>query len=174
MPFDLTQKPSPSEHAPYYGRYIERVPDGEILAILESQIAETVKLLGSLPEEKTLARYAPGKWSIREVVGHMCDVERVFGYRALRFARDDATPLPGFEQEDYAREGRFDSRPMKDLLAELVAIRRASLLLFRGFSDAAWARAGTASGYVISVRSVPFILAGHERHHVGVIRERYL
>ncbi len=150
------------------------MPAGNVITILEEQIGETLRFLGALTEEKARHRYAPGKWSIKEIVGHLADAERILTYRGLRFARGDATPLPGFEQDDYVQPSGADRRPLEDLLAELACVRRASLHLFRGFDADAWARRGVASDREIAVRAVPFILAGHERHHLATIRERYL
>lgn len=170
----LSTKPDASECAPYYRRYTDQAPEGDVVALLEAQIAERARLLAHLSDEKALYRYAPGKWSIKEVVGHLADAERVFAYRALRFARADATALPGFEQDDYVRAANFDRRPLGDLLAELEFIRRASLSLFRGMTDDDLLRRGTASDNPFVVRAIPFIIAGHEIHHTRVLRERYL
>lgn len=170
----LSVKPDPTEHAPYYARYVDLVPTGDILALLESQITETAEMLSGLSDKEADFRYAEGKWSIKQIVGHLADTERVFGYRALRFARADTTPLPGFEQDDFVRAAGFDRRTLIDLLAEFEAVRLASVRLFRSLDDEALARRGTASGCEFRVRAIPFIVAGHERHHVGVIAQRYL
>ncbi len=167
-------RPAQSEHAPYYSRYIDLVPDGPIVEVLRSQVRETMELLRSIPEAKGNHAYAPGKWTIKEVFGHVIDSERVFSYRALRIGRGDATPLPGFEQDDYVPQGGFASRTLQDLADELEVVRRATLLLFEGFPKDAWARMGTASGNPVSVQALAYIIAGHERHHVKVLRERYL
>lgn len=167
-------RPGPSEFAPYYGRYIDQVPDGPIVNVLRSQIQDTLKLLRSIPEAKGNHAYAPGKWTIKEVLGHVIDAERVFAYRALRFGRADATALPGFEQDEYVPNGGFASRPLSHLIDELDAVRRSTLLLFEGFPKEAGARLGTASGNPVSVQALAYIIAGHERHHVKLLRERYL
>ena len=146
----------------------------DILHTLEQQCGETLELLRGVGEKRAGHRYAPGKWSIKEVVGHLCDSERVFAYRAMRFARNDPTPLPGFEQDDYVRWGGFDERELRELCDELEHQRRSTIELFRGMDEAALARRGTASGAAITVRALPFIIAGHERHHGQVLRERYL
>jgi len=174
MTASLASRPSDAEYAPYYGRYITRVPEGDLVRTLESQLAETLALLRGIPEARGGHRYAEGKWSLKEVVGHLIDSERIFAYRALRIGRGDATPLPGFEQDDYVRGAAFDRIPLADLAAELEAVRRATIYLLRGMDDAALARRGTASGFEVTVRALAFIIAGHERHHVGIIRERYL
>jgi uncharacterized damage-inducible protein DinB len=167
-------RPTPDEYAPYYGRYVEAVPPGDILQLLEDQRRETLALLAAVPETRWHHRYAPGKWSVAQVIGHVADTERVFAYRALRFARGDGTPLPGFEQDDYVAAADFDTLPLPALADELDHVRHATVALFRGMSEAALRRRGVASGVEFSVRSIPYIIAGHERHHMGVLRERYL
>ncbi len=164
-------RPEAAEYAPFYGTYIARVPEGDLLQLLEEQRRDSQALLAGIPEARALHRYAPGKWSIKEVVGHLMDSERVFCYRALRFARGDAKPLQGFDETAWVPAGTFDVRPLTDLAAELDAVRRATIALFRSF-DAA--RRGTANDKEISVRALAYIVAGHERHHVGILRERYL
>ena len=166
-------RPAPGEYDPYYAGYVARVPAGHVLALLERQLDETGRLLRAVPPERETFRYAPGKWSIRDIVGHLCDVERVLSHRALRFARNDPTPLPGFDENMYVPAGRFDGRPLGDLLDELAGVRRATLLLFGSFDDAAWTRSGEANGSPVTVRALAYIIAGHERHHVGVLEERY-
>lgn len=168
------QRPEASEYFEYYGRYIEKVPEGDILSILESELAETLDLLDGLTEERANYRYAPGKWSVKEVIGHLIDVERLFSYRALSFARNDPAPLPSMEQEDWAKFNNASQRTLSELLMEFVAARRSSIAMFRSFDDGMWERQGTASGYRFSVRTFPYIIAGHERHHRGVLQERYL
>jgi hypothetical protein len=167
-------RPDPSEYGAYYGRYISLVPDGPIVERLRDQIAETLALLRSLPEARGDHRYAPGKWSIKEMVGHIADSERVFSYRALRIGRGDETPLPGFEQNDYVNAGGFGARTLRHLVDELETVRRGTVLLLEGFDDAAMVRRGTASGFPVSVRALAYILAGHELHHRNVLKERYL
>src|SRR5215472_13038905 len=129
----LITKPDPTEYAPYYGRYVDLVPDGDILGTLATQIHGTLAELQNISDADSLRRYAEGKWSIREVVGHLVDGERIFAYRALRFARADQTPLPSFEQDDYIAPGQFDKRPWPSLIAEFEAVRQSNLLMFRGF-----------------------------------------
>ena len=167
-------RPVAGEYAPYYDRYIGKVPDGDLLRTLESQRRETQQLLAGLSEQKALHRYAPGKWSIKEVIGHVTDAERVFCYRALSFARGDKNPLPSFDEEAWAPAGKFDARPLADLAAELDAVRRATIALFSGLPHDALARRGVASDNEVSVKSLAWIIAGHERHHVAILRERYL
>jgi uncharacterized damage-inducible protein DinB len=167
-------RPNSSEFPPYYQQYIDKVPEGSLLETLSRQGKETAALLRGVPESKALHRYAPGKWSVKEVVNHVCDAERIFSYRALRFAREDATALAGFDENAYAPASRADARPLADIVAELEAIRAATLALFRGMEPAALTRSGTASGNGLSVRAVAYIIAGHERHHIGIVKERYL
>lgn len=171
---ETSTRPAPDEYAPYYGRYIAAVPDGSIVETLRDQIEETVALLGSLPEAKGDHRYEPGKWSVKEVIGHLIDSERVFSYRALRFARRDETPLPGFEQDDYVPAGAFGKRTLRDLAEEFRTVREATLHLYRHLDEEALSRSGIASENRMSVRALAWCIAGHERHHVKVIRERYL
>lgn len=167
-------RPDPSEYAPYYERYIGLVPAEPIVGLLESQGRDTVAFLRTIPEAKGNDRYAPGKWSINEVVGHLTDAERVFSYRALRFARNDASALAGFEQDDYVRDGGFESRTLRHLTDEFEAVRRATVLLFESIDEKASLRKGTASGNPVSVRAIAHIIAGHERHHAAILNERYL
>ena len=170
----MIRKPEANEHAPYYGRYVERVPDGDILEILASQFRDTRAILDALDEERANHRYEPGKWSIKELVGHVLDVERVFAYRALVFARNDTTPQAGIEQDDWVAHGNFDARTMQNITNEFASVRAATLTLFGGLSSDMWMRRGNASGFDFTVRSMPYIIAGHEIHHVAVLRERYL
>ncbi|MGE5176553.1 MAG: DinB family protein [Hyphomicrobiales bacterium] len=169
-----TVRPERAEYPEYYHRYVELVPGGPIVATLRDQILETLRLLEPLPEARAMHRYAPGKWSVKEVVGHMADAERVFAYRALRFARADATPLTPFEENDYVANGNFDARALPDLLAELRAVREATVRLFDPLDDAAAARKGSTPAGSVSARALAWIIAGHERHHRGILAERYL
>ena len=173
MPDLLIAKPDTSEHAPYYSRYVDLVAAGDILGTLADQIGGTLAELRKIAEADSLKRYAPGKWSVREVLGHMIDTERVFAYRALRFARNDKTDLPGFEQDHYVAAAQFDRRPWADLLAEFEAVRRSNVLMFRGLSEEAWLRQGVANGNAMSVRAAAYTIAGHELHHMRVLREKY-
>src|SRR5215208_1956570 len=170
----ITARPDSTEHAPYYSKYTDLVPDGDILSILGQQIDDTLALLGTISEAQADSRYAEGKWSIKEVVGHMIDTERIFGYRALRFARNDRTPLSGFEQDDYVSHGSFAEQRLSDLAREFEHVRRANIYLFRGLASEAWDRRGRASDNEVSVRALAYIIAGHELHHMGIIRTKYL
>jgi uncharacterized damage-inducible protein DinB len=173
MPNLLITKPDASEYAPYYGRYLDLVPDGDILGTLAGQIGGTLAGLRKISEADSLKRYADGKWSVREVLGHMIDTERIFAYRALRFARNDRTPLPGFEQDDYIPAAQFDRRPWAGLLEEFEALRRSNVLMFRGLGEEAWLRQGVASENPMSVRAAAYVIAGHELHHMRVLHDKY-
>ncbi len=170
----FTQRPAPDEYNPHFSGYLALVPDGSILETLRRQIGETRALLAGLPPERAAHRYAPGKWSMTEVVGHLADSERVFAYRALCVARGDRTPLPGFDESEYAARARYASRPLGEVLAELESARAASLALFETFDEAELSRRGTANDSEISVRALVWIVAGHELHHRALLRERYL
>lgn len=165
--------PAADEFAPYYGKYIAKLPAGDLLAQLESQAAVTARLLAATDESRGSFRYAEGKWSVKEVIGHLIDAERVFAYRALRFGRSDTTELPGFEENLYVHAGHFERRTLANLAAELAAVRTTTLMLFRGFDDAALLCRGAANGQPVSVRALAAIIAGHELHHMGLLRERY-
>ena len=173
MPSPAT-RPASSEHIPYYTRYIELVSGHDVMSALKSQLGETITFLKRIPDEKSLLRYEPGKWSVREVLGHMIDTERIFAYRALRIARGDATPLAGFEQDDYIKGASFDRIGWNALIEEFELVRRANILMFSGLTEEAWKRSGTANNAAITVRAIAWIIAGHELHHRKVIGEKYL
>lgn len=166
-------RPDASEYAAYYERYVSLV-EGDVLETLERQGAETAALLGGISETAAGARYEPGKWSVKELVGHMIDGERIFAYRALRFARGDATPLPGFDQDPYVAFGNFDARTLRSLAEEFAHVRASTLSLLRSLDTEAWSRRGAASDNEVSVRALAYIIAGHEAHHVSILRDRYL
>jgi len=165
-------KPRPEEHAEYYARYIRLVGD-DALAALRAQSAATPRMLSGLSEAQAMHRYAPGKWSVKEVVGHVTDAERVFGYRALRFARADQTPLPGFDENAWVPAGNFDRRTMPELVAIYEAVRAATVAMLSSFDEEVLTRVGTANDNPFSVRALAHIMAGHELHHVSLLRERY-
>lgn len=171
---DRATRPAADEYAPYYGTYISRVGDGDIVRTLKTQIGATVASLRAIPEARGGHRYAPGKWSIREVIGHLSDAERIFAYRALRFARHDATPLPGFDENGFVANARLDERSLASLVDEYEAVRNASVAMFDAFFPDEWRSAGEASGKRMSVRALAWVIAGHELHHLGILRERYL
>jgi hypothetical protein len=174
MPVITVPRPSSSEYAPFYAGYVAGVPDGDLIALLEEQGQETLALLGAISEEQSNYRYAPGKWTVREVLGHIMDGERVFSYRALTFARGDAGPLPSFDENAWAAASNAGRRTMKDLLGEYRAVRAATVALFRSFGEEELARSGVASKNPVTVRALAYIVAGHERHHLKILRERYL
>ena len=174
MPVALPARPAATEYNAFYQPYVSEVPEGGLLDHLAAQQASTARFLAGIPEAKAGYRYAPGKWSIKEVIGHISDAERVFSYRALRVARADVTPLPGFNEDAWIPPAGFDRRTLADIAAELHAVRGATLALFRSFDAEAWARIGTASNHPISARALGWIAAGHERHHLRVLEERYL
>ena len=173
MPDLLVVKPDVSEYAPYYGRYISLVPDGDILDTLAAQSDATLAELRRISDADSLNRYAPGKWSVREVLGHVIDGERIFAYRTLCIARGDRTPLPGFEQDDYIAAAQFDSIPWALLVEEFAAVRHGNLMMFRGFAPEAWTRLGVVNGNALSARAGAYVIAGHELHHMRVLREKY-
>jgi uncharacterized damage-inducible protein DinB len=174
MSTTMTSRPQPREYAEYYNRYISRLPDGDVLQVMRGQTQELMDLLQGLDDAKALHRYAPGKWSIKEVLGHMLDVERIFAYRALRIARADETPIPGFEQDNYVAAAKFDARPLASLFDEWRHLRAANVALFESFDEATLMRRGTASGYGFTVRAIIWIMAGHVRHHLEGFRAHYL
>jgi hypothetical protein len=166
-------RPDASEYAPFYHGYISSVPDGDVLALLRSGGRELIEALERIPESRGGHRYAPDKWTIREVIGHLIDAERIFGYRALRFARADQTPVPGFDENDYVKSAGSDARTIADLARELAVVRESSALMFESLPEDAWLRTGIANGNAISVRAIAYVVAGHPRHHLRILRERY-
>ena len=166
-------RPASSEYAPFYERYVALVPGTDVLGMLERQVDELRRLAAGLDAGREEHRYAPGKWSVREVLGHVRDGEREFGHRAFRFSRADPTPLPGFEENHYVVAAGFDRRPAAAIVGELTLLREANLAMLRQLPDEAWARTGSASGMDVSVRALAYILAGHLQHHLNVLRERY-
>jgi hypothetical protein len=167
-------RPAADEYAPFYETYVSKVTEPDLVALLTSQQTSTAKFLAGLNETQAAHRYAPGKWSLREVIGHLADSERIFAYRLLRVARGDSTPLPGFDENIYVPGGDFERRSLASVAAEFASIRGATVTLLEGITPEALARMGTASGRPVSARALAFIIAGHEKHHLGVIRERYL
>jgi uncharacterized damage-inducible protein DinB len=167
-------RPAPDEYAPYYQGYVDKVPAGDIVATLEAERDATLALFATIAEETGAHRYAEGKWSVKELMGHINDTERVFAYRLMRIARGDETPIEGFNQDPYIPTGRFNERTVADLAAEFEHIRAATLDIARNLDDEAWSRAGTANGLRVTARALGYILAGHARHHADILRERYL
>ena len=169
------QKPHPDEYPAYASMYIDLLPDdGLVLQHMEENLAEVKELIHSLPEEKLLYRYAPGKWTIKEILVHIIDDERIYSYRALRFARKDRTELPGFEQDDYTAESNANERSLESIFEEYEAVRKATIALFNGLDDEALLRRGKADGNEDTVRALAYHIAGHELHHIHFIRTNYL
>ena len=167
-------RPAPGEFAPYYAGYVSRVPEGtDPLSLLSRQYESVPAVLLAVPRDREVFRYAPDKWTVTQVVGHVADAERIFAYRVLRIARGDQTPLPGFEEKDYVRHGGFESRALGDVTADWAAARGATIALARGVSADAWERRGTASGQPVSARALLYIIIGHVAHHMAVLKERY-
>ncbi len=168
------QRPDPTEYGEYYSLYIDQVPDGDVLEILESGVRRTVEVLADVPESWETHRYQPDKWSLREVIGHVVDVERLFSYRALSIARSDPADLPSMDQDQWAAASNAGERPLASLLADFERARASSLAMLESLAEDTWERRGLASGFEFSVRSFPYILAGHEIHHRRVLEEKYL
>jgi hypothetical protein len=169
-----TQPPAIDEYPQGYADYVERVPaETDILDVLAHQLEETSGRLAGVPEARGGFRYAPAKWSVKELVGHLSDTERIMVYRALRFARGDGAPLAGFDENAYVPETGADDRSLASLVGEWVAVRQASLAFFHGLPGDTWARRGTVDGKPLTVRALAYIVAGHEQHHVEVLRTRY-
>lgn len=167
-------RPDPSEYAPHFERYISLVPDGGIADILTRQFDEYLPFYRGIGEAQSSHRYAPGKWSIKQVIGHVIDTERVFNYRGLAVSRGERQTLPGFEQDDYVTGANFDDRSLGDLIDELAAVRAATIPLFGRMSDELLARRGKAWQAEITALACGFVIAGHERYHVKHLREHYL
>ncbi|MBU7320934.1 DinB family protein [Paenibacillus oleatilyticus] len=170
----MLSRPEAAEYGAHYQEFIAKLPDGDIRELLRTQLKTTAELLQSLTEEQALFRYADGKWSLKEVLGHVTDVERVLSYRLLCIARGDRTPFPSMDEHLYVSAAKFDELPLTSLLEEFTAVRQATLALLAGLRPEAWLQQGTAAGCNTSVRALAYIIAGHELHHVRIIQERYL
>jgi hypothetical protein len=174
-------RPTADEYAPYYGTYIDAAERtiaerglADVVALLDAQRSDWQALMATVPEAKAAHRYAPGKWTLAESLVHVSDTERVFAYRLLRIARGDRTPLPGFEQDEWVPASRAANRSLADILAEMVAVREATLALVRSLDGEAVAQQGVASGKEVSARSLVWMIAGHMQHHFGLTRDKYL
>lgn len=167
-------KPQPGEYAAHFEEYIREVPEGQLMSLLELQPEEAMLKLGTLSDEAGNYKYAEGKWSLKEVLGHISDTERVMSYRLLRIARGDKTPLPGFDEELFVSHANFERLSILQLLKEFSLVRSSTLSLVRQLDDEAWQRIGTASGEPVSSRALAYIIAGHATHHFRIIRERYM
>ncbi len=166
-------RPAPSEHDPYFAKYVALVPEGDLLDTLERQAGDTAAMLNGLTTEQAEYRYAPGKWSVKDVVAHVADAERVFTYRALRFARGDQTPLPGYDHDLWTAHADTASRTLGSLVEEFQTVRNATLSFARSLTMESEARQGPANNAFVSVRALLYLIAGHEGHHVAILRERY-
>ncbi|MBW4890210.1 DinB family protein [Mucilaginibacter sp. HMF5004] len=167
-------KPGPEEYVPFYATYISKVGNGDIIKILEEQMESTYQLAKNMPADKAGYAYAPGKWTIKEVWGHMADTERVMAYRALRFARNDSLELQGFDQDDYMTYSRFNERSLDDLAEEFKTLRQANMYLLKNLNAEEKQRGGLANGNYVTVNALLYIIAGHEHHHIQIVKERYL
>ena len=166
-------RPATSEYAPFYHGYVASVPEGDVVDLLRTGGRELLEAIRRIPEERAGHRYGPEKWSIRQVIGHLIDAERIFTYRALRIARGDRTPLASFDENAFVKTAGFDARTLAGLARELEVVREASVLLFESLPDEGWGRTGIASDREVSVRALAYITAGHSRHHLRILRERY-
>jgi uncharacterized damage-inducible protein DinB len=166
-------RPETGEYASYYEKYVSKVEGANILATLDEQRRKTLLLLSCRSEGEGEIRYAPEKWNVKEVLGHICDAERVFAYRALRISRNDTTPLASFEENEFVKNGPFARVALSELIEDYIAVRRATLTLLRNLDEAAWLRRGTASNNPVTVRGLAYIIAGHELHHRGILEEKY-
>jgi hypothetical protein len=173
MTTSLRTRPAASEYAPFFHRYVDQVPEGDVVELLRTGGRELLEAIRRIPEPRGEYRYGPDKWTIREVVGHLIDAERIFSYRALRMARGDRTPLAPFDENAYVKTAGSDARTLADLARELEVVREASVLLFASLPGDAWALAGIASEREVSVRALAYITDGHSRHHLRILRERY-
>lgn len=166
-------RPEPGEYAPYYDRYISLISGSDILATLDSERRRMMLLLSGRDEDDGNFRYAPNKWTAKEVLGHVCDTERIFAYRALRIARDDRTLIEGFEQDDYVRNGPWGRVALAEAIEDYIAVRRSTLTLLRNLDEVAWRRRGVANKNEVSVRAIAYLIAGHELHHRRILEEKY-
>jgi len=166
-------RPSPTEYPAATAEYVALVPEEDIVSAMEQQSSETQKLLASLDESKAAFRYAEDKWSVKEVLGHVIDAERIMSYRLLAIARGETAPLPGWEEDDYVRAASFDRWRLGELAEHYALVRRANIVLLRNLPEEAWDRRGTANGSPTTVRGLAWGIVGHERHHVNVLRDRY-
>lgn len=168
------RRPDVSEYPTSHAAYVNEAPEGDILEALRRQGDEVRTMLAALPESIGGHRYAPGKWSVRELIGHLNDAEKCFEHRAFRFGRGDASPLPGFDEDAYVAASRYDLRTLSDLAAEFTTLRAATLFTFQDLPPEAWDWRGIANGKEVSVRALAFVIVGHAAHHLKVLRERYL
>jgi len=173
QPQAMTRRPAENEYVPYYHAYVSKVPDGDIITILDDQIGDMRRRVEMIPEEKETHAYAEGKWTVREVLGHLVDGERAFGHRAYCLSRREGSSLPGFDQNAYVTNAPYRTTPIHDLLHELTLVRKANLAMLRHLDDEAWLLIGTANGNSVSVRALAYIMVGHVRHHLDILADRY-
>lgn len=167
-------RPAKTDYAEYYQRYIDLIEGEDIINILSSLNKETSDVLNSFPQSKGNFAYAPGKWSVKEVVGHMMDTDRIFAYRALAIARGEKQPLPSFDQDEYVKNGKFNLRELSDLTYEYRLLRESNILLFKGFEQSVYSNRGVAAGNEVTVLALMWMIAGHQKHHLNILREKYL
>jgi len=167
-------RPTKNDYAPYYETYVSKVKGDGIIQILSKMNQEIQTVCNSFAQNKGDYRYAEGKWTVKELIGHVMDTERVFAFRAFSIARGEKQHLPGFEQDDYVREGKFNQRQLSEIVYEFRLLRESNLLMFRSFDDKMLKRRGMANGYEVTVNALLFIIAGHSKHHIEILRERYL
>lgn len=173
MPLFL-QRPAEGEYHPYYDTYISLVPDGDLIELLARNADETIAVLRAQPAEMADFAYAEGKWTVKELIGHVCDAERIFSYRLLRIAREDATPIEGFDENAYVPAGRFRERTLESLIEEFAAVRQATIALIAGLPDEGWSCSGVANSAAVSARAIAYIITGHEIHHREILLTRYV
>lgn len=169
----MMNRPSPNEYGSSHAAYVSLVPDGNVLDVLRAQIDELAAVAAGVPQDRETFAYDEGKWTVRQVFGHLGDGERIFGYRALCISRGETASLPGFDENEYVAHAPSASRPLRDLAEELLLMRRANLLMFESLDDAAWQQTGSANGTPVSVIALAWVMAGHTRHHLNVLRDRY-
>jgi hypothetical protein len=170
----MKNRPQSSEHPPYYDHYINLVEGDDIIKALTNQVIGIPAMISQIPEDKEDYAYAPGKWTLKEVLGHVIDTERILGYRALRFARKDKTVLPGYDENNFVANANFNKRTLYDLAHEFAIVRNSNIVLFKHFDPKALDEMGNANGKEVSVRAILFMIAGHTTHHMNVIRTKYL
>jgi hypothetical protein len=166
-------RPAKGDYSEYYQQYIDLVKDDNILKVLTEQNKETQNILNSFPKNRGDFKYAEGKWTVKEIVGHLMDVERVFAYRALSIARGEKKSLPGFDQDEYVKNGLFNQRTLSDLIYEFRLLRECNILLFKGLEKSIWQNRGLANDNEVTVLALMYMIAGHEKHHLNILRERY-
>lgn len=170
----MNQRIDSTEYAPYYAPYVNRVPEGDIAGILLSQLEKTLKLIRALDEDQALFRYEEGKWSVKEVIGHITDTERIMAYRLLSIARGETASLPGFDEQKYVQNGNFDEVALQDISQNYATVRQSTIQLLKTLPTEAWTRTGISNGFQVTVRALAHIIAGHELHHCNIIEERYI